>query len=269
MSLGLLQKIKNLTTDEQLDAEIVKPEYGTMQAKADKFLEFARTYVITTEAEAVEANAQANAAFEHQKHVAEFMDPDISEARRPYKRLLDKKNAITVPYQEGNQLLKGKVLIWNQEQERKAEQERRRLEQEAEEKRKKEEAEEQERREKEAEAKKAELKQEAEQAEVEDRPEVAARLHQEADEIVPEPIETKPPAKPKVAVTAPTGAVKIKKKKTYDINVTNWDLVPIEYFRRDDVRQVVRKALLKTVKAQEGQIAIPGVEILIGEKAIN
>ena len=208
-----------------------------LQESGGTFLEKAKELVIIGNDGYTYADELRQSGRAHKKKVDTFMDPLISVAHASHKGLTTAKNDLTGPAIEGIKILGTKMEVYDAEQKRIAEEERKRLEAEVNHQAK-------------LDAEEALLAEALEAEEAGDTRQAESLLEEAKDPAI-EPIFVSPPARttPKVSTSFRT---------TYKADRVNFDKdkVPLAYM------EINFSAVDNVLRSTKGAISIPGITIL-------
>lgn len=243
--LGLAkQEIETKEADEQI-------------TNANKYLEHANALTITTQEERDKIKAINSSVYDKMKIYKKAIEADIAAAEAPVKRLKQKKKDFITPTDLATRAVANKVLAWDQEVQKKKDEEER-IKREA------------------AEAERARLQKieddkaaaiaKAEQDAAMEKAKQLEELGQKeaADKVMEQAVEIKPaPAYVAAAVEVDTQEAlnKIREQEAqtgrvdYEVEVLNIHAVPNEFVKKE----LKLRDIKKKISDADGKISIPGV----------
>lgn len=224
----------------QANLAILSPEVTQLENETTSLLTQAKQFQVTNPEQFQAAGNELMRIKGVRKQVDELMDPIVKKAHEAHKEAVAAKKKLTDPLDQAEKSIKQALLVYNQEQQRKAREEEERLRKIAEEQ---------------AVREREKLLKQAEKAIDKGNDAKAEELIEQADKVVPlTPIVT--PQVQKVEGIAT--------RKVWKAVVENPQLVPA-YFNGIEIRTINQSALNKFAQMSSGSIQIPGVKFVMEE----
>lgn len=221
----------------QVNLAIETPEVKQLETETALLLTQAKEFRVTTPEQYQAAGNELMRIKGVRKKVDELFDPIVKRAHEAHKAALAAKKQLTDPLDQAEKAIKQALLVYNQEQQRKAKEEEERLRKLAEEQ---------------AAIEREKLLKQAVKAEQNGNVDKADELLEQAENVIPlTPIVT--PQIQKIEGIAT--------RKIWKAVVENPQLVPA-YFNGVELRTINQSALNKLAQMTSGNVQVPGVRFV-------